>query len=669
MAENSCHNDEPDITDDRPLAVRRKRRISTGLADPVDPTIVQHTQDPAHHTAEPAKTPSKPKKRVRFSDPGPELSTASSSTGLTPHLKRTSFTPHARASSPSRSRRIVSLPIQLPSSLPSPSLSPSPVPFSGEVQFAPLRQVLDERLKRRLRRNNLSEEINEIDAENRLKSKWRREIQDLKDELALAKQLGNENNDDGNAEAGSTDRIRELEQELVELREEIGERSTTTEPLSASIVPQNPPTPHPDIYIDNTDEDFIATAFDEDGVLRDRIQITPTQGVSEAATQASLPSPTHTETFRSARLSLEYLFPGEIALGLIPEDPKPMLDIMLERLQSLKAQALLAEDALSITQNQESNLRTQFNAVLEQLDRARKYAENVSKGHSSEKTRADGTQARVQLLEDHVQDSASRVKKLETDVNEKDRSIQKLQDALETYRVEVGKLESLITRIEGEHSSAMTDLRAEMDEAVADLECHVAAETIGRREAEQEVVQRDEKIKQLKLQEQGLKNAVNEKQQVIRETERVFAEERTGREREVGGLNVQIGQLTSDLDESNGKVAKAEEKQTLLMRKLQEERDAGLRAVEAVQAEISHCAEKAGDVKTAHVSDIQRRGAEVTEHKGLLTPVSACRFKDVEGYVEVRRGKGKTRRRPDSGIGVWEEEEDEDEDMIMADDF
>lgn len=234
-----------------------------------------------------------------------------------------------------------------------------------------------------------------------------------------------------------------------------------------------------------------------------------------------------------------------------------------------------------------------------------------------------------------VQAATTKVSELEKNVDEKDRSISKLQDALGTYRVEVGKLEVLITKMEADHNTAMSNLQAEMDEAVADLECHVAAETLGRREAEQEVgeqkerikqlkvqeqevEEQKERIKQLKVQEQELKTALNEKQQIIRETERIFEEERLGREREVGGLNVRVGQLSSDLSESNGKLANAEQNQQILLRKLQEERDAGLRAVKAVQAELASAVGKSEDIKTAHVSDSQRRGAEVTEHKGLL---------------------------------------------------
>lgn len=668
MAMHTPQLDVVDITDDRPLAVRRKRRMSTGLTDAVNVPKAEPSVEAEGSSREPPKTPTKSKKRVRFSDPGLESSAPSMSTGLTPYLKRTSFRQQALAPSIPRllaasTRR--SLPVQLSASLPSPSLSPSPGPLSGEFQFAPLRQVLDDRLKRRLRRNNLSIEINEIDDDHKSRSKLEQEIKSLRDELADAQVFSKEHSGEPDGETAKAEKIRELEQQLLELRREIRERPMTAElsPESDEL-PKAAPSPM-EIFIDDADEDFIATNFDDNGALRDQTPVSILQPVSEAATQVALPSPTHTEIFRSARISLEYLFPGEIALGLIPEDPKPLLDVMLDRMRTLKAQAFMAEGSLKATETQESNLRTQFNAVLAQLDRARVYADDLSKRHSNEKTRADNAQARVSMLETSLQNTSSKATDLAKDVDEKERSIEKLQSALESYRVEVGKLELLITRSEGEHNAAITQLRSEMDEAVADLECHVAAETRGRREAEQEVQERNVRIKELMVREQELQAVVHKKQEVIRETEAIFAEERQGREREVGGLNVTIGQLNVDLSESKAKVAAAQEKQHLLMRNLQEERDAGLRAVEAVQAELARCTEKAEGVKVAHVNDVQRRGAEVTEHKGLLTPVSVTRFKDVEGYVQFRRGK--KGKRPDSGIGVLEE--DEDEDMIMADEM
>ena len=668
MATSTPQLELVDITDDRPLAVRRKRRI-TELTDAVDVPQVEPSVEAEESSPELPKTPTKLKKRVRFSDPGPEPSTSSSSTGLTPRLKRTSFMGFPTPRLPAASTRRRSLPVQLWTSLPSPSLSPSPGPFSGEFQFAPLRQVLDDRLKRRLRRNNLSDEINDIDEEKKSRTKLKQEIKSLKEELAVARQPDKEHRDGSDGEAASAKRCQELEEQLIELRRELHERSTTAEPAAESEgLPATASSPM-EIFEDNAEDDFVATEFDDVGALRDQTPVGVLQPVSEAATQVTLPSATHTEIFRSARISLEYLFPGEIVLGLVPEDPKPLLDIMLDRIRTLKAQTFMVEGLLKASEIQESNLRNQFNAVLAQLERARVYADDLSKRHSNEKTRADNARARVHMLETSLQNTSSKATDLAKDVDEKERSIEKLQDALESYRLEVGKLEFLITRSDGEHNAAISQLRSEMDEAVADLECHVVAETRGRREAEQEVHERNARIKELKVREQELQAAVIEKQEVIRETKAVFAEERTEREREVGGLQVTIGQLSTDLSESEAKVATAEEKQQTLMRTLQEERDAGLRAVEAVQTELARCTEKAEGVKIAHVNDVQKRGAEVTEHKGLLTPVSVTRFKDVMGYVEF--GRGKKGKRPDSGIGILveDEDEDEDEDMTMADDM
>lgn len=696
-----------DITDDRPIAVRRKRRSSSALADPPEPSRVPKAKgELGHLPVEAAKTPTKAKKRVRFSDPGPEISQScsSSSTGLTPYLRRTSF----KATPPSSSRPFsaaphrLSLPTSISISLPSPSLSLSPGPLSGEVQFAPLRQVLDDRSKRRLRRNNLSEEINDIDSEKRPRFRLSKEIEDLKCQLAEARRLPIKDEGAEDFTVAGAGRIRELEQELFIVKEELRERPSTAEPLvpfdhstpvastqycasPSNMIAFDRSTPPADpinstlgshIFVDNVDDDdeVVRTSFDkrvlQDRTLTERPSIQeedpdacpPAIAVSQSTTQVS-PLHPDTESLRSARLSLEYLFPGEIALGLIPEDPKPLLQAMLDRLRRLKAQVLVAEDSLSTTKTYESNLRTQFNAVLEQLSRARGYADQISTRHANERARADAAQMRSEILESDAQDASSKVEELKCEANEKDNSIQKLQDALETYRVEVAKLETLITDLEDDHNTAMSTLRAEMDEAVADLECHVTAETIGRRAAEHEAEERDEKIKELRVREQELLNAVNEKQMIIRETERIFGEERTGREREVGGLNVRIGELSSNLSESRGKLAKTDQVHEGLLRNLEEEKEAGLRAVAAVREELTQCSHNAQGIKDAYISDVQRRGAEVNEHKGLLTPVSACRFHDVEGYVEVRRGK--SRKRPDSGIEMLKE--DEDEDLIMAD--
>lgn len=160
------------MIDDLPIALRRTRRSSAVLH-----SHPQETQRPKSPTV---STPSRgAKKRVRFSDPG--LSSdhdahvddehVSASTGLTPHIRRTTLEPGSGTK-----RRRHSGPVT--QDRPEPFDSTIDTRHSGEVTFLPLRQVLDGRVKRRIRRNGLSEEINIITAERR------RKAQQTSDEIA-----------------------------------------------------------------------------------------------------------------------------------------------------------------------------------------------------------------------------------------------------------------------------------------------------------------------------------------------------------------------------------------------------------------------------------------------------------------------------------------------------
>ena len=674
MASKAFSNTNEEDPDDRPIAIRRQKRGSSAVANRVDETNHQaeHLSNPDNAVSHEAKTPTKPTKRVRFSDPGPEPA-GSSSTGLTPHLRRSNL--RRRSSVPKlrllseKPRKRRSIPSDLSTSLPSPSLSPPSTPFiSGEMQFAPLRQVLDERLKRRLKRNNMSEETNDMDAEKKSRLHLKQQVRELRDELAAARQIGQEVNDLVEGEGDESERVRGLEEELAALRVKMREKSNLAEPdhIYANINS----TPASSTYGDGVaDDDFLVMNFDENGAVRDDTIVQAVPYTAEAATQVSFPPPALKTALRSARLSLENLFPGEIALGLDIEDPEPLLNVIIERLHDLRAGKVVAESSLSISKTQEANLRNQFNVLLQQLDRSRTYAEDVRAQHMNEKARGDQGERKIQQLEFGYKQALGRVKEMETELDEKERSIQKLQDALETYRDEVRKLEALVTSLEGEHNNAMASLRREMNEAVADLECHVAAEANGRRAAEKEAVERQDRIKQLEQLQHELKGAMSEKQETIRDLENEMADVNEGREKEVGVMNVTIGNMTSTLEEAKSRLARMETEKIRLLGSLEAEKAAAKKAVAEMQSEMAKCLEMVDGVKDGYVKDMQSRGAEVAEHRGLLTPVSVCKFKDVEGYVQMKRGKAKGRRRPDSGIGVLEEDafEDECEDVMVED--
>ncbi|ROV88857.1 hypothetical protein VMCG_10191 [Cytospora schulzeri] len=197
------------MVDDLPIAIRRTRRNS--VASHANSGETHNTNTNTKQPLKPLKGPkSEPllftpsrgsKKRVRFSDPGKSTSTeqvevdvdddakqdnlaasSSSSTGLTPHIRRTTLDPesankrrrHSGSSSASGGGR-------------SDAAFDSTIDtmHTGEVTFLPLRQVLDGRVKRRIRRNGLSEEINLISAEKKKKAQQtKEEIAALRAEVA-----------------------------------------------------------------------------------------------------------------------------------------------------------------------------------------------------------------------------------------------------------------------------------------------------------------------------------------------------------------------------------------------------------------------------------------------------------------------------------------------------
>lgn len=199
---------------DTPIALRRTPRrsangmstTSTNASSIVAPSFVS------------SKTPSRTrtKKRVRFSDPGPEISHNSPcSTGLTPMVRRSSL-----GVGPSPKRRRYSTPASLRAGDDADELSGTGT-SPNEVHFLPLRQVLDNRVKRRIRRNGLSEEMNIIDEEKRNQAqKQRLEIERLKHELSQKDQEIERLRD--TTMVLDTERIVELEEQVERLREELG---------------------------------------------------------------------------------------------------------------------------------------------------------------------------------------------------------------------------------------------------------------------------------------------------------------------------------------------------------------------------------------------------------------------------------------------------------------
>ncbi|KAI8627113.1 hypothetical protein F5Y19DRAFT_443227 [Xylariaceae sp. FL1651] len=224
---------------DLPIALRRTPRHCVSAA-------VQSTRPQAvAPVLAVAKTPSKsrPKKRVRFSDPGPDLLapnviSSPSSTGLTPMIKRSSL----REPSPKRRRHSTPVTTYRQASVTSTLEEQSnnhETTNNGEAHFHSLVHVADgDRVKRRSRRNKLGEETHTIEAvKKNARTRTRKnnsaetaqveaEVQRLRSELAERdaeiERLHNE------TMVYDTERIVELEQQIEALQNELAQRQSFT---------------------------------------------------------------------------------------------------------------------------------------------------------------------------------------------------------------------------------------------------------------------------------------------------------------------------------------------------------------------------------------------------------------------------------------------------------
>jgi len=312
--------------DERPIALRKARRTAA-YSNPVPTTKSTGAFLRPHGISTPPATPKRSNKRVRFSYPGHEVGSDYSSTGLTPFIRRT------KLSTPQSNRRHSS-PTRLW------NLAPNGPPISGTLQFEPFREVLDGRVKRRLRRNRLSEENNKVEEEKRYEAKCRRteveklrealqkkdiEMQSIREEQDLASQIGGESGASLATSNTLSIKVQELEQQIVELKAELERKDVET--------PEDPDwtmAAHDPFQLEEyEDDDMMLTNYSHDfreSMMDDEMMTTPTRlrtsfpspptsmpntpskpsSVHSAGIQTSLPIPDpENEILRSRLVSLE----------------------------------------------------------------------------------------------------------------------------------------------------------------------------------------------------------------------------------------------------------------------------------------------------------------------------------------------------------------------------
>jgi chromosome segregation ATPase len=207
------------------------------------------------------------------------------------------------------------------------------------LQFAPLRQVLDGRVKRRLRRNGLSEEINIIEWDKRNAAKERKseverlrnevatrdlEIQSLRDEQDIASQIEGESGGSVTTNTRLSARVQELEQEIRELKAELQRKESDTEEDPNWTMAAGDPFGFDD------DDDHMITSYDDDfreSMMNDEMITTPTR------LNTSFPSPPSTVPNTPCK-SASSMNAGIQASLPVPDPENEVLKIKLESLQS-----------------------------------------------------------------------------------------------------------------------------------------------------------------------------------------------------------------------------------------------------------------------------------------------------------------------------------------------
>ncbi|KAE8150510.1 hypothetical protein BDV25DRAFT_172138 [Aspergillus avenaceus] len=544
---------------------RRKRSLgSISNSEPHSPASGRRTRQSAKSTSAPRRETSRQAaKRVRFSDPGPRLEKGDSgcSTGLTPAMTRTSFkgpadnTDHINGT-PSRRLRRRSTPLPRDRH----SLDPS-FPVNGSqservVQFTPLRQILDSRTQRRLRRVGLSNEINMLEREKRESTQHHKTLQALLKERDSLKQ---------------------------ELESERRNRGITQSPSVGSIMDQPEDDTEGDTIIMNDrfegDTILMSDSPDMRGLDNARFSppefsLLPSRSTADVAIEAVVPDPDQeaerialSSDLETARKEKRALFTacrsrlasfGGTAIERCLRHPSPPTDFLDHILPTLTEAITHTSDAINTlgTVKEEltslgfsgnsvdeiiTEMRTQFRSARLQLERAVpgetpssslndgnatlgalvRRVELLVKNLGEERTRHEGSLDRERVLrgqfdtllvryesaskkisdlEESISSTAGdmlhtrmRMQELEHEGKEQALGIERLNAALKKYREEVKRLEKLVTELE-ENNAASNDSHRE---EVAQRDKRITEEQEARRAAELALTERDVRIQEL----------------------------------------------------------------------------------------------------------------------------------------------------------------------------
>ncbi|KAJ5236207.1 hypothetical protein N7489_006298 [Penicillium chrysogenum] len=502
-------------------------------------------------------TPKKSRKRVRFSDPGPRLlhDEDAGSTGLTPAMHRTSFETGSGDCTPSRKSRR--------RSAPTPRFQRSYYPeepldetcTERRIQFTPLRQILDTRTQRRIRRIGLSDEINQIEREKRETRKMEKtmrallqERDSLKDELRAMRRGGMGFEDNSLAESYwmTPDTPRSCEELSVVSNHGLDDATSFSNSEGETFMFND------SAVVVSSSPDFRTRSHNppvtDSLMLADEHQTqksvdTEESGIHSLALDLEAARQEKKDLFDACRLRISgFNDPTISSLFRQSSPPSDFFENIMKILENALSRAADAAEALEgVTQECSglgfsgdgvddviSDMRNHFRSARLELERALPgETANVSLGDgkatlsalsaiimmalsAGEKAlrgqfdallhRYESATRKIDSLEDSIASSASdmlhtrmRMQELEREGQEQAVGIDRLSTALDKYHYEVKGLESLIDNLEKENTATKEDYTRQ----ISKLKKQVAHERSKRLSAEATASESESRIREL----------------------------------------------------------------------------------------------------------------------------------------------------------------------------
>ncbi|KAI1362185.1 hypothetical protein F5Y08DRAFT_283547 [Xylaria arbuscula] len=326
--------------------------------------------------------------------------------------------------------------------------------------------------------------------------------------------------------------------------------------------------------------------------------------------------------FREARLELEYLTPGESALPLKSHSAE-VLELVLTRLRDLARKSHDDDETIDEYHAIELSLRQQLSA---RYDVMKKLREEQKK-------------------------SAAVLRERDARIGEFEIGLERLKGAAEGYRRDIGELETLVQRMEGDALTTEAKLQADLVSAemqvsertavIADLEVKLAATVQQAEELEAKIkdIQR-RKDAEAKVRNKSYGAALALKDARMLELRREFYSVNDSL-RNAHEIIIKLRM------ENAGLTRRAEE--------AEEGRRLAREAVDTMKAEL----EKATAAAQPVVVPPPRRRTR-SSSKGLATPEPEAGSYLSGGLARSGSGKGRRGgRKCDSGLGLLDEDEDE----------